>query len=322
MRAPLLLVVVGLALAGCAQPGEPAATLEAPPAREPDSPADPLAVFAGVAVSLDTPEKARAAGYAPDPNCVPRMGAHWMKRGALDDRLDVQEPEAVLFDGDGRFVGLEYVVVTEGRATNTSATVPTLLGVKLSDPMPGHFPGMPWHAELHVYLAPEVPRERAFEPFQDSVRCPTPEERVLAKARAAAASLDTPAKALAAGYRPDGTCIPGMGAHWMRADLLDTTFDPDAPEALLFVPDEADGDFSDDVFVGLEYVLVTEGTEFNSTATPFTWEGIPFEGPMPGHFRGMPFHAELHVYLLEGGAGVRTTSDAVVCPPGTTPPRG
>ena len=56
----------------------------------------------------------------------------------------------------------------------------------------------------------------------------------LAAARAAAAGLDTPAKARAAGYIQSSEGIPGIGAHWVNWTLIDKPFDPARPSMLLF----------------------------------------------------------------------------------------
>ena len=64
------------------------------------------------------------------------------------------------------------------------------------------------------------------------------EQRVLASqwaaAAAAAAPLATIADAEAAGYRQASAQAPGIGTHWIRWDLVDAPFDPEAPSMLLY----------------------------------------------------------------------------------------
>lgn len=51
---------------------------------------------------------------------------------------------------------------------------------------------------------------------------------------AAAAELATPEQALAAGYQRSAAELPGIGAHFVRWDLVDEPFDPARPSMLLF----------------------------------------------------------------------------------------
>lgn len=154
-------------------------------------------------------------------------------------------------------------------------------------------------------------------------------EAIMEKARALAPDLDTPEKARAAGYEPDRFCIPGMGVHWIHqggrpGSHMDTTIDLDKPEVVLFLPDTADmTDTAGDRFLGIEYVVLTEGTPMNTTATVPSIHGVKLVGPMEGHGPGMPWHAELHVYLAEGlesGPDFAESNSGIVCPEGTTPP--
>jgi hypothetical protein len=55
-----------------------------------------------------------------------------------------------------------------------------------------------------------------------------------AEAQAAVSRLDTPAKALAAGYTPAAVQVAGIGVHWVNWTLIDKPFDPAHPAMLLF----------------------------------------------------------------------------------------
>lgn len=149
--------------------------------------------------------------------------------------------------------------------------------------------------------------------------------KIMAVAEKAAEGLNTVEKAKAAGYQPDRFCIPGMGVHWVKPQLMDTKLEADKPEVVIFEPSTANfTDPESNRFVAVEYVAVTEGTEHNTTETVPKFKGQPLYGPMPGHTPEMPWHAELHVYLADD---VRSTPafeeshpEKITCPEGTTPP--
>lgn len=86
----------------------------------------------------------------------------------------------------------------------------------------------------------------------------------LAISREAALALPTVADAEAAGYRAVTTYLPCIGAHYMKFSFVDGTFDPTAPEMLLY-----DGNGPDARVVGLSYyVLVSDGTAPEGFAGP------------------------------------------------------
>ena len=72
----------------------------------------------------------------------------------------------------------------------------------------------------------------------------------LTTARDAALRYPTAADAMAAGYRRITTYIPCIAAHYINMRLIDGTFDPAAPEMLLF-----DGNGPDARIVGLSYYV-------------------------------------------------------------------
>lgn len=139
-------------------------------------------------------------------------------------------------------------------------------------------------------------------------------------AREAAAWLEDPRRALAAGYEPAEHCVPGEGVHWINEALVDTTVEPRAPEALLFAPTTANATDPDrQRLVGVEYVAVTEGTEHNTSEDPPTVAGHPMEGPAPGAGGG-PWHATLHAFV-DGREDPHARDTArVPCHPETLPP--
>lgn len=75
----------------------------------------------------------------------------------------------------------------------------------------------------------------------------------IAQARAVALRLDTPAKAMAAGYVNTTSDVPFMGQHYLNYDLVrDGKFDPSQPEGLLF--SKIDG--GEEKLVGVWYLQV------------------------------------------------------------------
>jgi len=73
----------------------------------------------------------------------------------------------------------------------------------------------------------------------------------LARARAATAKYHNLAQAEADGYQFD-SCHASEACHWFNWDLYDGTFDPERPEALLYVNTPNDGWR----LVGVEYVIL------------------------------------------------------------------
>lgn len=133
----------------------------------------------------------------------------------------------------------------------------------------------------------------------------------------ATAAFHDVGRAVAAGYlAPDaGACVAspagGMGTHAVNPTLAgDQLIDPLRPEVLLYEP-KHDGGFK---LVGVEYfmaVLVRNTATgqvspwFADTPWPAEYEvvtprpsafGQAFDGPMPGHEPGMPWHYDLHVW--------------------------
>jgi hypothetical protein len=85
----------------------------------------------------------------------------------------------------------------------------------------------------------------------------------LAAARAAALAYPTAADATAAGYRKVTTYLPCIAAHYMKYSYVDGTFDPSAPEMLLY-----DGDGPDARIVGLSYYVLSGSTAPEGFAGP------------------------------------------------------
>ena len=131
----------------------------------------------------------------------------------------------------------------------------------------------------------------------------------LTSARAATAQYHNESKAFADGFISTFECVsvPGLGAmgvHYVNpARMMDINVDATQPEALLYIRQD-DGSMR---LVGMEYVapVLSNGIPWfggpnnpppvidNPAPTLF---GRTFDGPMPGHEPGQPWHYDLHVW--------------------------
>jgi hypothetical protein len=162
-----------------------ALALATAPAPAASGPVDPKAArdlaraYAASARYLD--EKAALAdGYVPhqcsaDPAGHGAMGYHYFNESRYGS-LDPAKPAALLFedgkDGRRRLAGVEWIVVDADQNPRTSGDRPSMFGgQKFEGPMPGHYPGMPVHYDLHVWLWKHNP-EGLFDRWNPRVKCP------------------------------------------------------------------------------------------------------------------------------------------------------
>lgn len=124
-------------------------------------------------------------------------------------------------------------------------------------------------------------------------------------------------QAAAAGFVDDEVCtsvpgLGGMGHHFVNVSRLDATLEADKPEVLLFAPKPGGGLR----LAGVEYVVVDADQQLNTSNDRPVLAGHAFDGPMPGHFPGMPVHYDLHVWAwMENPAGdFATWNTALTCP--------
>ena len=122
-----------------------------------------------------------ADGYQPTDECVESpaggMGFHYVNPALMGDpALDPRRPEVLLYapSGNGvKLVGVEWIKLFshDPNAVPPSGTpLPALFGQTFEGWMPGHFPGMPWHAELHAWVWQANPKG-VFAPFNPNVDC-------------------------------------------------------------------------------------------------------------------------------------------------------
>ncbi|MDX2260116.1 MAG: hypothetical protein SFU84_00285 [Gemmatimonadales bacterium] len=143
--------------------------------------------------------------------------------------------------------------------------------------------------------------------------------KALAAMRNATAAFHDVDAAIAAGYA-DPSGIPcaaspagTMGVHAARGSAIDGVVVPNEPEVLLYLPKKGGG-FK---LVGVEYLVpaMVRNTTTNAVTPWFSQDpwgagytlvtpppsvfGQTFEGPMPGHEPGMPWHYDKHVWVWE-----------------------
>ena len=210
--------------------------------------AAPFAVNA-LANAVDSPTTRPAAaadsnaraGTQPEPQATPSTAT------SAATTADTGVPVTVAGVDPGandRTIALASEIVSETTAPTTStastpATTPTTVAAAA-----GH---------THGAVTAEVPLTRA-------ARAALGDQ--LALARAAAMRYPTVADALAGGYVKVVGCVPLIGAHYIKWSSMDTTFDVNDPEMLLY-----DGTDPTSHIVGLSYYV------FSDT------EPSPFAGP-------------------------------------------
>lgn len=122
------------------------------------------------------------------------MGYHYANFARIaDPALDPLRPEVLLYlpgdDGELKLVAVEYLKVVLAGTTPPRPWIgptppaeafvtprPSLFGRAFDGgadggPMPGHNPTMPWHYDLHVWVAEENP-DGVFAQWNPALRCP------------------------------------------------------------------------------------------------------------------------------------------------------
>ena len=153
-----------------------------------------------------------------------------------------------------------------------AAALPLLAAVACADaPV-----ATPSHALLHATVAPEA-----------SVAA----TGLLKAVHASAARFNSTTQATRAGYAEASPCIShptlgAMGFHWVNQGLVDPTFDPYNPEALVYAPD-AQGNIH---LAAVEYIVINVG----QPAPTFDGQAFDVGGtPVP------VAHWSLHVWAYE-----------------------
>ena len=154
-------------------------------------------------------------------------------------------------------------------------------------------------------------------------------DRYVGEVRAGTMRYRDPAAAIADGYQPTELCIAEEGIHFIKPGftrLINLEVGELTPEFLIYAPSD-DGDLR---LVGVEYYSVALANTdigpapwFEEVPPPSGWARPPpvlyldqvFQGPIPGHTFGDPWHYELHAYVWdENPNGVFSrTNPNIVC---------
>ncbi|MDP8969759.1 MAG: hypothetical protein M3N52_04555, partial [Actinomycetota bacterium] len=117
-------------------------------------------------------------GYVSTHECVSSpagtMGIHYLNPALLDDTVDLEQPELLLYIPSGsrlRLVAVEYMVVDADQDLATDDDRPSLFDRPFHGPMPGHGPGQPVHYDLHAWVWQANPAG-VFEDWNPKLACP------------------------------------------------------------------------------------------------------------------------------------------------------
>ncbi|MFI5866696.1 hypothetical protein [Streptomyces sp. NPDC051546] len=168
-------------------------------------------------------------------------------------------------------------------------------------------------------------------PAAHAVDGPAPDPRNAKAMRDMATAIRVTAKyadereALKDGYLPHGTeCmtnpfgVGAMGYHYVKEANWGST-DPSKPAALLYSSEK--DEHGRRTLQTVEWMSADRDQDMKTTDDRPTMFGLPFDGPMPGHWTGMPKHYDLHLWAYkENPAGrFHNWNPALTCPvkPGT-----
>lgn len=131
---------------------------------------------------------------------------------------------------------------------------------------------------------------------------PDKDESPFEKVRKATEKYHDEARAVADGYERTNQCVPRMGYHYIHPKLFAKAMDhknpaepdPQKPPALIYAPDGSGGR----TLIAVEYFALDRDQNVNThnRKIPALF-GRAFDGPMAGHFPGMPVHYDLHAYI-------------------------
>ena len=118
-----------------------------------------------------------------------------------------------------------------------------------------------------------------------------PGKSELAEVRAATAKYHDVATAIGDGYIDTEVCVPGMGIHYVRPDLLDAHLDATAPELLVYAP-RSNG--------SLKLVAVEYGYEEYLDTGGYVQDAELFGQPFDQAEGFGPHYPTLHAWIWQG----------------------
>jgi hypothetical protein len=157
---------------------------------------------------------------------------------------------------------------------------------------------------IHCFTATATLAQKTSSSNECDAQC----RQELAQAAAATARYHRDSAALSEGFIATEECasvpgLGGMGIHFLNvARTMDLTVNASEPELLLYEP-TGNGKRR---LIGVEYFVpvISNGAPwFGETPPPVIDNAAPvlfgktFDGPMPGHEPGMPWHYDLHVWI-------------------------
>lgn len=141
---------------------------------------------------------------------------------------------------------------------------------------------------------------------------PPPRQAAFAKVYAATAKYAYEPLAIKDGFARTDECaadpdLGGMGYHYINPANMGSV-DPAKPAALLY---EATPDGKREL-IAVEWIVVDADQDKSTADDRPSLFGQPFDGPMDGHYPGMPIHYDLHAWLYKDNPSGRLS-------PGTRP---
>lgn len=190
------------------------------------------------------------------------------------------------------------------------------------------------HLKTVLTCAAAVSLALAAVPSAQAVDGPAPDPRNAQAMRDMATAVAVTAKyvdereAIKDGYVPHGMeCmtnpfgVGSMGYHYVK-DSNWGLLDPAKPTALLY--STAKDHKGRRKLQTVEWMSADRDQDLKTTDDRPSMFGLPFDGPMPGHWTGMPKHYDLHMWAYEDNPAGRfhnwNPNPALACPKSSVAP--
>ena len=129
---------------------------------------------------------------------------------------------------------------------------------------------------------------------------PSPDvQKRLDAVKAAYDKYQDPKVAVADGFAPDARCVTSpdgvMGYHYINSKLVEAGVDEMKPPVVIYQPDGKGGR----KLVAVEYFKPDADQNLATSDDKPSVFDRQFDGPMEGHWEGMPKHYDMHVWLWQ-----------------------